>query len=65
MKEQLVSHVTSPVKWDAGVKTLVGLGCDRFIEVGYGNVLTKFGFMIDRHAEFSAYFGGEPAKAQA
>ncbi|PZM81616.1 MAG: hypothetical protein DKT66_20670 [Candidatus Melainabacteria bacterium] len=64
-KKELVSHVTSAVQWSAGVKTLVNLGCDRFVEVGYGNVLTKFGFFIDRHAEFSAYCGDELAKAKS
>lgn len=65
MKEQLVKHVTSCVKWDAGVKTLVKLGCERFVEVGYGNVLTKFGFFIDRNADFSAYCGDELVEAKA
>lgn len=59
IKEQVIKEVTSPVRWDTGIKTLVKLGCDRFVEVGYGNVLTKFGFFIDRHADFSAYYGDQ------
>ncbi len=65
MKEQLIKHVTAPVKWNVGVKTLVGLGCDRFVEIGYGNVLTKFGFFIDRNAEFTAYCGDERVEAKS
>ncbi len=59
IKEQLVKQVVSPVLWDKGVKTLISQGCDRLIEVGYGNVLTKFGFFIDRSVDFSCFYGGE------
>ena len=63
IKEQVIKQVTAPVKWDTGIKTLVKLGCDRFVEVGYGNVLTKFGFFIDRNANFSTYYGDERVEA--
>jgi [acyl-carrier-protein] S-malonyltransferase len=59
IKEQVIKQVTAPVKWDTGIKTLVKLGCNRFVEVGYGNVLTKFGFFIDRNADFSHYYGDD------
>jgi [acyl-carrier-protein] S-malonyltransferase len=57
MKQQLVLHLSHPVMWDKGIKTLVGLGCNNFIEIGYGNVLTKFGFFIDRNSEFQTFSG--------
>lgn len=38
--ERLTSHLTSPVRWADCVTTMVGLGVDRFIEVGPGNALT-------------------------
>lgn len=46
--DRLAMQVNHPVQWDAGLKTLIAFGCKQFIEVGYGNVLTKFGFFIDR-----------------
>lgn len=60
MKKQLVLHLSHPVMWDRGIKTLVSHGCTNFVEVGYGNVLTKFGFFIDRNSEFQT-FSGEKA----
>lgn len=65
IKEQVIKQVTAPVKWDAGIKTLIGLGTGRLVEVGYGNILTKFGFFIDRNAAFSAYYGDERVQAAA
>lgn len=63
IKEQMIQQVTSPVLWDAGVKTLISHGCQRLIEVGYGNVLTKFGFFIDRSVTFSTFYGDERVAA--
>lgn len=59
IKEQVIMQVTHPVRWDAGIRTLLSHGCSNFVEVGYGNVLTKFGFFIDRSADFSSFFAGE------
>ncbi len=63
IKEQLIKQVTAPVRWDTGIKTLIRLGCDNLVEVGYGNVLTKFGFFINRDASFTAYYGDERLEA--
>jgi [acyl-carrier-protein] S-malonyltransferase len=57
VKEQLVKHLTHPVQWQAGLKMLVNHNCTRFIEIGYGNTLTKFGFFIDRTATFESFYG--------
>lgn len=46
--DALSQHVNHPVKWEAGIKNLIKRGCSKFIELGYGNVLTKFGFFIER-----------------
>jgi [acyl-carrier-protein] S-malonyltransferase len=46
--ERLADQVCQPVRWARGIETLVRSGVTRFIEVGYGNVLTKFGFFINR-----------------
>ena len=45
---QLALQLASPVMWQQSVRTLIALGTERFVEVGYGNMLTKFGFFIDR-----------------
>lgn len=57
IKSELVKHVCSPVQWEKGIRTLIARGCDTFTEVGYGNVLTKFGFFIDRSLEYKAFSG--------
>ncbi|HVY44223.1 MAG TPA: acyltransferase domain-containing protein [Minicystis sp.] len=53
----LADHLDHPVRWEAGVRTLIAAGARRFVEIGYGNVLTKFGLFIDRTAQHEA-FGG-------
>ena len=45
----LARQINHPVLWDKGIKNLIGYGCEKFVEVGYGNILTKFGFFIDRN----------------
>jgi [acyl-carrier-protein] S-malonyltransferase len=57
IKEQLVKHLTHPVRWEASLKMLVADGCTRFVEVGFGNTLTKFGFFIDRTATYEPFYG--------
>ncbi|HEX2046629.1 MAG TPA: ACP S-malonyltransferase [Acidimicrobiales bacterium] len=37
--ERLTHHLVRPVRWRSSMETLVGLGVDRFYEVGPGNVL--------------------------
>ena len=61
IKEQLVKHLTHTVRWETGLKLLVSQGCTRFVEIGYGNTLTKFGFFIDRQATFESYYGDAKA----
>jgi [acyl-carrier-protein] S-malonyltransferase len=51
----LVQHLDHPVLWEAGIKALAGMGIERSIEVGYGNVLTKIGFFIDRSRKHVTY----------
>lgn len=53
---RLADHLDHPVLWEQGIKTLLGRGARRFVEIGYGNVLTKFGFFIDRSVEHQAYY---------
>ncbi|HET6765523.1 MAG TPA: ACP S-malonyltransferase [Longimicrobiaceae bacterium] len=47
----LVQQLTSPVRWTASVQTMLGLGVERFLEIGPGKVLTGMLKRIDRAAE--------------
>jgi [acyl-carrier-protein] S-malonyltransferase len=38
-RQLLVDQLTSPVRWQASVQTMVGLGVERFVELGPGSVL--------------------------
>lgn len=51
LRQQMVRHLTEPVQWHQCVRTLSQLGVKTFVEVGYGDMLTKFGFFIDRNAQ--------------
>ncbi len=39
-RELLVEQLTSPVRWRGSVETMVGLGVERFFELGTGSVLS-------------------------
>jgi len=56
LRRQLVQQITAPVRWQQGIETLIGLGCRDFVEIGYGNLLTKFGFFIDRSCQHTAFY---------
>lgn len=56
LKAQLVKHLSHPVRWQAGIKHLITLGCTNFLELGYGRLLTKFGFFIDRSFKHQAFY---------
>jgi len=51
LKRLLAAQLTSPVRWTASVRYLLGEGIDTFIEVGPGNVLTGLVKRIDRNTE--------------
>ena len=40
---------------DKGIRYLIQMGVTEFTEVGYGNMLTKFGMFINRKVEFKVY----------
>jgi [acyl-carrier-protein] S-malonyltransferase len=44
----LARQVASPVLWRQGIETLAAFGVRNLIEIGSGDVLTKYGFFIDR-----------------
>ncbi len=56
LDQQLARHLDHPVLWEQGIRALLAKGAKRFVEIGYGNVLTKFGFFIDRSVEHQAFY---------
>lgn len=56
LRRQLVRQISAPVRWQQGIETLIRLGCKHFVEIGYGNMLTKFGFFIDRSCHHTAFY---------
>jgi [acyl-carrier-protein] S-malonyltransferase len=61
--DALARQVASPVRWSRGVKTMESHGVRDLIEVGYGDVLTKFGFFITRNVRHTALL--PPARSPA
>ncbi|MBO8167812.1 MAG: ACP S-malonyltransferase [Thermoanaerobacteraceae bacterium] len=47
-RENLVSQVNNPVRWQESMEKLISLGVDTFVEVGPGKVLTGLLKKIDR-----------------
>jgi len=50
----LIDQLTSPVRWTAGIRTMLEAGVSEFIELGPGNVLTGLMKRIDRSASARA-----------
>jgi len=46
----LIEQLTSPVRWTAGIQTMLAAGVTEFIELGPGNVLTGLMKRIERSA---------------
>ena len=42
IKKNLIQQVTSPVRWEQGIKAMNAAGIDLFIEIGCGTALTNF-----------------------
>lgn len=63
LRATLARHLSHPVLWDRGIKTMIAAGVTRFVELGYGSSLSKFGFFIDRNTEFGAFHAGSASCA--
>ena len=61
MKELLARQVTGPVRWEESVQCMVGLGVDRVVEIGAGNVLAGLG-QAHRAGRRGARAPGDPAR---
>jgi [acyl-carrier-protein] S-malonyltransferase len=63
IRDLLVRQVTGSVRWRESVAAMVAMGCDRFVEVGAGKVLT--GLMKRNAPEAAAMACGTPAEIEA
>jgi [acyl-carrier-protein] S-malonyltransferase len=61
LRTALSRHIASPVLWRQCVQKLAAFGAREFIEVGYGDILTKYGFFIDRSLRHTASAPGRRA----
>ena len=48
-RDALLRQVPAPVRWEESIRKLAALGCDRFVEVGPGKVLTGLLRQTDRN----------------
>ena len=51
IKEQLLAQLTSSVRWEESMKTMIDAGVDVFVEVGPGTILKGLMKRIDRSAD--------------
>ncbi len=51
MKENLISQLTSPVRWTQSINNMINDGASEFIEVGPGKVLQGLVRKINRDIE--------------
>jgi [acyl-carrier-protein] S-malonyltransferase len=63
IRDLLVKQVTGTVRWRECVIAMAAMGCDRFVEVGAGKVLT--GLMKRNAPEATALAIGTPADVEA
>ena len=63
IRDLLVRQVTGTVRWRESVAAMVAMGCDRFVEIGAGKVLT--GLMKRNAPEAKADAVGTPAEIEA
>jgi [acyl-carrier-protein] S-malonyltransferase len=63
IKDLLVRQVTGTVRWRECVQAMAAMGCDRFVELGAGKVLT--GLMKRLVPEAAASAVGSPAEVEA
>jgi [acyl-carrier-protein] S-malonyltransferase len=63
IKELLIRQVTGTVRWRECIQAMAAMGCDRFVELGAGKVLT--GLMKRLAPEATASAVGSPAEVEA
>jgi [acyl-carrier-protein] S-malonyltransferase len=63
IRDLLVKQVTGTVRWRESIAAMVAMGCDRFVEIGAGRVLTGLTKRIAPDARADAV--GTPAEIEA
>jgi [acyl-carrier-protein] S-malonyltransferase len=63
IRDLLVRQVTGTVRWRESIAAMSAMGCDRFVEIGAGRVLT--GLMKRNAPDASAMAAGSPADIEA
>ncbi|MTH52709.1 ACP S-malonyltransferase [Bacillus mangrovi] len=63
IKQLLVQQLTSPVRWEESVRTMIENGVDTFVEIGPGKVLSGLIRKIDRSVK--TYSVSDPESLQA
>ena len=51
VRDVLSKHITNPVRFEDGIKEMLDMGIDTFVEIGPGKTLTGFVKKIDRFAK--------------
>ena len=51
VRDVLSKHITNPVRFEDGIKEMIDMGIDTFVEIGPGKTLTGFVKKIDRFAK--------------
>jgi [acyl-carrier-protein] S-malonyltransferase len=54
LRDHLALHLSRPVMWEACIRNLVEMGARSCLEVGYGDMLTRFGFFVNRDISHKA-----------
>ena len=65
LRELLVRHVVSPVRWEACAQALQAAGAEVFLEAGPGDVLTKLAKRVVPGARAAAVGSPDDARAAA
>ncbi len=47
-RPSLVQQVTAPVRWDTGIRAMIGGGVTQFVELGHGKILAGMNRRIDK-----------------
>ena len=55
LRLELGAHICSPVRWADSIRYLIEQDVTRFVEVGYEQTLSKFGFFIDRSRQHMSW----------
>ena len=63
IRESLFRQLTSPVRWDEILRSMIKGGAQRFVEIGPGKVLTSLVRALDRNLEVQALGTAEQVQA--